>query len=255
MISIFQKKSLGSFSSLYLLINILRLNLSDVLFFFFLQILKSFKLPPAYTKGAWMDRHLEPSSVAQFIVANLGGGSATMDHLKRLHRSSRELPAPLKLRHMDFYYPGDPQQADALLQQKVQQGEKTRLMMRVGMPRSPPEKRLTEDDIDQLVEWLLEPTLTAIFGKGAIQEAISIIGRLAALRPSLVIPKFLDLFYPALVSSSEPERLHATLSVARNIAYTLVSGGTDYQEGKTHILPILKHLLPGYRPQRLCQND
>uniref|UniRef100_A0A3Q0SVQ3 Proteasome activator subunit 4 n=1 Tax=Amphilophus citrinellus TaxID=61819 RepID=A0A3Q0SVQ3_AMPCI len=112
----------------------------------------------------------------------------------------------------------------------------------------PDSHKLTEEDITDFVESMMQPVLLAMFSKTGSLDAAQALQNLALMRPELVIPPVLEKTYPALETLTEPHQLTATLSCMIGVARSLVSGGQRYPEGPTHMLPLLMRALPGVDP-------
>ncbi|XP_072293387.1 proteasome activator complex subunit 4A isoform X1 [Eucyclogobius newberryi] len=112
----------------------------------------------------------------------------------------------------------------------------------------PDSHKLTEQDITEFVNGMMEPVLLAMFSKTGSLDAAKALQNLALMRPELVIPPVLEKTYPALETLTEPHQLTATLSCMIGVARSLVSGGRFFPEGPTHMLPLLMRALPGVDP-------
>uniref|UniRef100_A0A3B4GPM2 Proteasome activator subunit 4 n=1 Tax=Pundamilia nyererei TaxID=303518 RepID=A0A3B4GPM2_9CICH len=112
----------------------------------------------------------------------------------------------------------------------------------------PDSHKLTEEDITDFVESMMQPVLLAMFSKTGSLDAAQALQNLALMRPELVIPPVLEKTYPALETLTEPHQLTATLSCMIGVARSLVSGGQRFPEGPTHMLPLLMRALPGVDP-------
>uniref|UniRef100_A0A3Q3IVD1 Proteasome activator Blm10 mid region domain-containing protein n=1 Tax=Monopterus albus TaxID=43700 RepID=A0A3Q3IVD1_MONAL len=112
----------------------------------------------------------------------------------------------------------------------------------------PDSHKLTEEDITDFVESMMQPVLLAMFSKTGSLDAAQALQNLALMRPELVIPPVLERTYPALETLTEPHQLTATLSCMIGVARSLVSGGERFPEGPTHMLPLLMRALPGVDP-------
>ncbi|KAA8583909.1 hypothetical protein FQN60_015117 [Etheostoma spectabile] len=112
----------------------------------------------------------------------------------------------------------------------------------------PDSHKLTEEDITEFVESMMQPVLLAMFSKTGSLDAAQALQNLALMRPELVIPPVLERTYPALETLTEPHQLTATLSCMIGVARSLVSGGQRFPEGPTHMLPLLMRALPGVDP-------
>uniref|UniRef100_A0A3Q3VQG8 Proteasome activator subunit 4 n=1 Tax=Mola mola TaxID=94237 RepID=A0A3Q3VQG8_MOLML len=120
---------------------------------------------------------------------------------------------------------------------------------RYKKPLSVPDShKLTEEDITNFVESMMQPVLLAMFSKTGSLDAAQALQNLALMRPELVIPPVLERTYPALETLTEPHQLTATLSCMIGVARSLVSGGQRFPEGPTHMLPLLMRALPGVDP-------
>ncbi|KAM4771368.1 proteasome activator complex subunit 4 [Rhinophrynus dorsalis] len=112
----------------------------------------------------------------------------------------------------------------------------------------PNSHKLSDQDVTDFVESIIQPVLLAMFSKTGSLEAAQALQNLALMRPELVIPPVLEKTYPALETLTEPHQLTATLSCVIGVARSLVSGGRWFPEGPTHMLPLLMRALPGVDP-------
>ncbi|NXE38917.1 PSME4 protein, partial [Ptilorrhoa leucosticta] len=112
----------------------------------------------------------------------------------------------------------------------------------------PESHKLTDQDVTDFVQCIIQPVLLAMFSKTGSLEAAQALQNLALMRPELVIPPVLEKTYPALETLTEPHQLTATLSCVIGVARSLVSGGKWFPEGPTHMLPLLMRALPGVDP-------
>ncbi|KAG8123071.1 hypothetical protein E2320_018500 [Naja naja] len=103
----------------------------------------------------------------------------------------------------------------------------------------PDSHKLSDQDITEFVECIIQPVLLAMFSKTGSLEAAQALQNLALMRPET---------YPALETLTEPHQLTATLSCVIGVARSLVSGGKSFPEGPTHMLPLLMRALPGVDP-------
>ncbi|XP_077341678.1 proteasome activator complex subunit 4 [Lithobates pipiens] len=108
--------------------------------------------------------------------------------------------------------------------------------------------KLSDQDVTDFVESIIQPVLLAMFSKTGSLEAAQALQNLALMRPELVIPPVLERTYPALETLTEPHQLTATLSCVIGVARSLVAGGRWFPEGPTHMLPLLMRALPGVDP-------
>ncbi|XP_018011103.1 proteasome activator complex subunit 4A isoform X2 [Hyalella azteca] len=220
---------------------------------FFTKLLRSLGLPVGYRGMAGSGaRHCDSTNVAMFIVANLGGGSCCQEQLSRFIGVVESYLHPSNSGHwtstiLDIFC-------------KITLYFNKRINREQRPPKEPSweskiseSMHLTEADVDAFVESLLPVILTAVFGKSGAADASITLGRLAALRTSLVMTKFLELMYPALSSSSEPQRLQSVLQTGVLTALSIVTGGSDFPAGPTHILPLLHLLLPGIDPNDITK--
>ncbi|XP_053568667.1 proteasome activator complex subunit 4 [Bombina bombina] len=116
------------------------------------------------------------------------------------------------------------------------------------LTKVPDSHKLSDQDVTDFVESIIQPVLLAMFSKTGSLEAAQALQNLALMRPELVIPPVLEKTYPALETLTEPHQLTATLSCVIGVARSLVSGGRWFPEGPTHMLPLLMRALPGVDP-------
>ncbi|KAG9484281.1 hypothetical protein GDO78_009934 [Eleutherodactylus coqui] len=112
----------------------------------------------------------------------------------------------------------------------------------------PDSHKLSDQDVTDFVQSIMQPVLLAMFSKTGSLEAAQALQNLALMRPELVIPPVLERTYPAMETLTEPHQLTATLSCVIGVARSLVAGGRWFPEGPTHMLPLLMRALPGVDP-------
>ncbi|XP_044145613.1 proteasome activator complex subunit 4 isoform X2 [Bufo gargarizans] len=112
----------------------------------------------------------------------------------------------------------------------------------------PDSHKLSDQDVTDFVQSVMQPVLLAMFSKTGSLEAAQALQNLALMRPELVIPPVLERTYPAMETLTEPHQLTATLSCVIGVARSLVAGGRWFPEGPTHMLPLLMRALPGVDP-------
>ncbi|KAF2365248.1 Proteasome activator Blm10 mid region [Trinorchestia longiramus] len=233
--------------------NIGAIDWEDELPLFFTKVLRSLRLPVGYRGMAGnVGRSYDTANVAMFIVANLGGGSGCQTQLSRCMGVVESYLHPSNSGHWTSLLMDLVNKITLYFNKRINRERRHQQDQSWETP-IPAEKKLSEADIDAFVECLLPVILTAVFGKMGAGDASMVLGRLAALRTSLVMTKFLDLMYPALSSSMEPQRLHAVLQAGVLTARSVVTGGSDFPTGPTHVLPILHLLLPGVDPNDISK--
>ncbi|XP_068219564.1 proteasome activator complex subunit 4-like isoform X1 [Palaemon carinicauda] len=212
----------------------------------FTKVLRSFRLPVSYkkvqvTKGDGLSQF----SSSMFIVANLGGGSKTQEHLERLFKSLES-----------YYHPSNSGHWSRLLHEFL--NKLTLLFIRRlhrERHKAPswetevaPHKKLTEDEITAFVRCVQTPAMLAMFSHTGTHDAGIVFHRLSLLRPEIVTPPLLEQLYSSLETSTEPHRLTASLECVVCVARTMVQGVKYYPEGQTHVIPLLIQTLPGIDP-------
>ncbi|KAG9338371.1 hypothetical protein JZ751_025930 [Albula glossodonta] len=105
------------------------------------------------------------------------------------------------------------------------------------LPAVPDSHRMTEQDITEFVESMMQPVLLAMFSKTGSLDAAQALQNLALMRPELVIPPVLERTYPAMETLTEPHQLTATLSCMIGVARSLVRGTPVPRGSNTHAAP------------------
>uniref|UniRef100_A0A803SKN4 Proteasome activator subunit 4 n=1 Tax=Anolis carolinensis TaxID=28377 RepID=A0A803SKN4_ANOCA len=215
----------------------------------FTRILRSLNLPvgsnqvlvPRFLTNAYDIGH-----AVMWITAMMGGPSKLVQkHLSGLFKSIAS-----------FYHPSNNgrwlNKLMKLLQRLpssvVRRLHRERYKKMTWLTPVPDSHKLTDQDITDFVECIIQPVLLAMFSKTGSLEAAQALQNLALMRPELVIPPVLEKTYPALETLTEPHQLTATLSCVIGVARSLVSGGKSFPEGPTHMLPLLMRALPGVDP-------
>uniref|UniRef100_A0A8B9T6E1 Proteasome activator subunit 4 n=1 Tax=Anas platyrhynchos TaxID=8839 RepID=A0A8B9T6E1_ANAPL len=215
----------------------------------FTRILRSLNLPvgsnqvvvPRFLTNAYDVGH-----AVMWITAMMGGPSKLVQkHLSGLFNSIAS-----------FYHPSNNgrwlNKLMKLLQRLpsgvVRRLHRERYKKTTWLTPVPDSHKLTDQDVTDFVECIIQPVLLAMFSKTGSLEAAQALQNLALMRPELVIPPVLEKTYPALETLTEPHQLIATLSCVIGVARSLVSGGKWFPEGPTHMLPLLMRALPGVDP-------
>ncbi|EMP23881.1 Proteasome activator complex subunit 4 [Chelonia mydas] len=215
----------------------------------FTRILRSLNLPvgsgqvlvPRFLTNAYDIGH-----AVMWITAMMGGPSKLVQkHLSGLFNSIAS-----------FYHPSNNgrwlNKLMKLLQRLpssvVRRLHRERYKKKTWLTPVPDSHKLTDQDVTDFVECIIQPVLLAMFSKTGSLEAAQALQNLALMRPELVIPPVLEKTYPALETLTEPHQLTATLSCVIGVARSLVSGGKWFPEGPTHMLPLLMRALPGVDP-------
>uniref|UniRef100_A0A672TR48 Proteasome activator subunit 4 n=1 Tax=Strigops habroptila TaxID=2489341 RepID=A0A672TR48_STRHB len=215
----------------------------------FTRILRSLNLPvgsnqvvvPRFLTNAYDVGH-----AVMWITAMMGGPSKLVQkHLSGLFNSIAS-----------FYHPSNNgrwlNKLMKLLQRLpsgvVRRLHRERYKKMTWLTPVPESHKLTDQDVTDFVECIIQPVLLAMFSKTGSLEAAQALQNLALMRPELVIPPVLEKTYPALETLTEPHQLTATLSCVIGVARSLVSGGKWFPEGPTHMLPLLMRALPGVDP-------
>ena len=105
-------------------------------------------------------------------------------------------------------------------------------------PKTPPDKRLTDEDITHFVTKLLPITFHILYNNFA-DDRRNIFNVLATLRPHLVIPKLLGKLHESAQTLTEPHRFRACISTVSAISRSLV------ENYPLEVINILDILLPG----------
>ncbi|KAJ7404837.1 hypothetical protein WISP_143263 [Willisornis vidua] len=215
----------------------------------FTRILRSLNLPvgsnqvvvPRFLTNAYDVGH-----AVMWITAMMGGPSKLVQkHLSGLFNSIAS-----------FYHPSNNgrwlNKLMKLLQRLpsgvVRRLHRERYKKATWLTPVPESHKLTDQDVTDFVQCIIQPVLLAMFSKTGSLEAAQALQNLALMRPELVIPPVLERTYPALETLTEPHQLTATLSCVIGVARSLVAGGKWFPEGPTHLLPLLMRALPGVDP-------
>ncbi|XP_028331301.1 proteasome activator complex subunit 4B [Gouania willdenowi] len=215
----------------------------------FTKILRSLNLPvgvsqmvsPRYLTNSYDIGHL-----VLWITALLGGpGNPAQKELTCLFNSIAS-----------FYHPSNHGRWQARLMRLLQRLPAS-VVRRVHRERYadpgwitlvPESQRLTDANLQEFTNSLLGAALLAMFSKTGSTDAAYALQNLALLTPDLAIPPVLERTYAAMETLTEPHTLTATLSCMIGMARSLVSAGSHYPEGRTHVLPLLMGSLPGVDP-------
>ncbi|XP_039314530.1 proteasome activator complex subunit 4 isoform X2 [Solenopsis invicta] len=220
--------------------------------FMFTIFIRCLNLPVTYKQTPNNLNHkIEMSSIAIWIVANLGNGSSTQMYFEKFVKTIDT-----------YFYPANFGRWMGKLKEllvKLPHHFITRLHKeRYAKPSwetsIPDENKLTDSDVDAFVMTMLPVVMTAMFNKFCINEACQALQYLATIRPSLVIPDMLERMQSTFDSLTEPHKLTASMICMVAVARPMVQGsrninkGYVYSEGPMHVLPLLFSLLPGIDP-------
>ena len=104
--------------------------------------------------------------------------------------------------------------------------------------KTPPDKRLTDDDITHFVAKLLPITFHILYNDFS-DDRRNVFNVLATLRPSQVIPKLIEKLNESAQTLTEPHRFRACISTVSAISRSLV------ENYPIEVINILNILLPG----------
>ena len=104
--------------------------------------------------------------------------------------------------------------------------------------KTPPDKRLTDEDITHFVTKLLPITFHILYNSFS-DDRRNVFNVLATLRPSLVIPKLIEKLNESAQTLTEPHRFRACISTVSAISRSLV------ENYPIEVINILNILLPG----------
>ncbi|KAG7163660.1 Proteasome activator complex subunit 4-like [Homarus americanus] len=212
----------------------------------FTKVLRSFRLPVSYKKAhVGKGDGLSQFASAMFIIANLGGGNKTQEHLDRLFKSLESYYHPSNSgpwsRHLHDFL-------NKLTLLFIRRLHRERYKKPSWEVEVAPNKKLTEEEITAFVRCVQTPTMLTMFSHTGTHDAGIVFHRLSLLRPEIIIPPLLEQLYSSLETTTEPHRLTASLECVVCVARALVKGGKYYPEGQTHVIPLLLQTLPGIDP-------
>ena len=104
--------------------------------------------------------------------------------------------------------------------------------------KTPPDKRLTDEDITHFVTKLLPITFHILYNSFS-DDRRNVFNVLATLRPHLVIPKLVEKLNESAQTLTEPHRFRACISTVSAISRSLV------ENYPIEVINILNILLPG----------
>ena len=104
--------------------------------------------------------------------------------------------------------------------------------------KTPPDKRLTDEDITHFVTKLLPITFHILYNSFS-DDRRNVFNVLATLRPSLVIPKLIEKLNESAQTLTEPHRFRACISTVSAISRSLV------ENYPIEVINILNIRLPG----------
>ncbi|XP_045600493.2 proteasome activator complex subunit 4 isoform X1 [Procambarus clarkii] len=212
----------------------------------FTKVLRSFRLPVSYKKAhVGKGDGLSQFASAMFIVANLGGGSKTQEHLDRLFKSLESYYHPSNSgpwsRHLHEFL----NKLTLLFIRRLHRERYKKPSWEVDIAVH---KKLTEEEITAFVRCVQTPTMLTMFSHTGTHDAGIVFHRLSLLRPEIITPPLLEQLYSSLETTTEPHRLTASLECVVCVARALVGGGKHYPDGQRHVIPLLLQTLPGIDP-------
>jgi len=113
------------------------------------------------------------------------------------------------------------------------------------LPSVPDNYKLTEQDINDFIDCLLDIVMISMFNPLGSSDSEASLRNLVQLRPKIVIPKVMKELNESLDTITEPHRLEASINCLTAILPTLINETKSYPEYATDLLPLLTHLLVG----------
>ena len=182
------------------------------------------------------------NSVVMWLVAMLGPHSHCQKHVTKLFKAIESYYHPsntgkwnLKLQNLLFKLP-------ASFVSRLYRERYKKQSWRTPIPHS---HKLTEDDINQFVDSILNVVMISMFSRFGVVESATALQSLSLLRPEKVIPPVLEKMYSSFETLTEPHRLTASMQCVISVARALVRANKFYPEGPSHVLPLLLSALDG----------
>ncbi|XP_078590168.1 proteasome activator complex subunit 4-like isoform X2 [Branchiostoma floridae x Branchiostoma japonicum] len=181
-----------------------------------------------------------------WIVSMMGGpnGDIVLDHIQRFFQAVETYFHPSnngrwmgKLQKLIYKLPSSV--VKRLHRERYRKPSWDRLV--------PDAYKLTDTELEKVVEHMKPPVMLAIFSKTGSQDAAQALQNLALIRPDLILPPVLEKTYLAMETLTEPHQLIATMCCVVTMAREMVKGGR-YPEGPSNLLPLLFMVLPGIDP-------
>jgi proteasome activator subunit 4 len=179
----------------------------------------------------------------QWMVYMISDNTSCLNHIAKLFKAIES-----------FYHPSN---TDRRWHTKLQQFlyklpayyvkrlYKERYKKNIWSKRLPESYRLTDESTSRFVDALLPVVLTSMFNQAGISSAALALRDLAILRPEKVIPPLLERVYGSYETLTEPHRLLASINCMASVVPALVRPCKYFNEGPSHVVPLLLNSLPG----------
>lgn len=182
---------------------------------------------------------------AKWFVYMIGGDSLVLDYLKKLFTTLES-----------FYHPSNHGKfsvtllafLNSIIDQFVRRLHSERHAKENWFTKTPDHVKITDNEIFIFANMLKDVALLSVYSKSGSLQAAAVMQNLALLRPDLVLSSLLERTFEALETLVEPHQVTATLTCITSVARSLVTGGEHFPEAPTHVLPLLRLVLPGLDP-------
>ncbi|XP_074596123.1 proteasome activator complex subunit 4A-like [Brevipalpus obovatus] len=188
----------------------------------------------------------DTSPAVTLMISSIGGpNSQALDYIEGLFKAVESYYHPSNMNRFDNRLCMVLTKITSALVDRLRKERDTR---KTWFPKTPEEFRITDPEIDRFVDIMMPVLSTALFSRfGTINVATSL-KDLAWLRPEKVIPPILEKLYMAFDLILESHRLNSLIVAVSYLAPTMIDGLERYDEGKSHLIPLLFALLPCLDP-------
>lgn len=182
------------------------------------------------------------SPVINAIISMIGGPtSQVLDYIEGFFKATESLYHPSNLNIIDSSLRLVLVRITGTFVDRLQAERDTR---KSWLPKILKSHQITDKDIDRFVDILMPILSTALFSRSSSTWVCSSLRNLAWLRPEKVIPPILEKLYSAFDLVVESHRLISLMQAVTSLAPTMVNGLGRYEEGKSHVIPLLFACLP-----------
>ncbi|XP_052744002.1 proteasome activator complex subunit 4A isoform X2 [Bicyclus anynana] len=215
----------------------------------FMRFLHALNLPVSYKDMQYTKNHsLDMKFVALWIVWTINPDGVVLKHLKSFLAGVESYLQSANSGRWSFKLRDLLRKLARLFLNRVRREREMRLQ-ETWENKTPEEYKLRDEDVDEFVKIVLQPTLQAVYSRSGSMDISVALQNLATLRPAIVIPPLIERLRTSLTSLTEPHRVTAAMTAVAAVARPMIRGAdAGYPEGPTHVVPFLLAVLPGLDP-------
>eukprot|EP00794_Sanderia_malayensis_P017775 gene17775-19551_t len=208
----------------------------------FNRFLSGLQLPIGKSKSSCNYELLAVGTAARWMIFMINSENKGIDYLRTLFRALES-----------FYHPSNSGSHSHRLMRFLRQLtenltkrlHRERYRKQLWLSKIPESAKLSDAEVEELVEIIKPVAMLSIFCKSGVSEAASVVQNLALIRPDMILPVLVNRTFSALESILEPHQVVSTLSCITSVARCLLS---SKEVGQLHVLALLRLALPGIDP-------